>query len=212
MKNLRKFMTFRYVNITIFVILFQFATAHAGFMNSQEEILNIKHVYDSFYRVSLNGIPIAMLNKDKILNSLKGIDYTNLKSFKIINLFDKNRPSFSLEDLAKAHLDVTSIFPIVHLGILLFSQDLSNLFLINGYFVFKALPLLFTLKESLNVILIVSIASGVNPFLGMVAERFVLRSNNFNVILDDKINIVISDSKFEKYVNSIISHLEEQTF
>jgi len=212
MKNLRKFMTFIYVNITIFVILFQFATAHAGFMNSQEEILSIKHIYDSFYSVSLDGIPSGMLDKNKILNSLKGIDYTNLKSFKVINFFDKNRPRYSLEDLAKAHLDITSIFPIAHLGLLLFSQDLSNLFLINGYFLLKAIPLFFTLRESQNVILTVSIASGVNPFLGMLAERWILRQNNFNIILDNKRDVEISDSQFEEYVHSIKRHLEEQTF
>ena len=212
MKNLRRTSIFKYINTLIYVVIIQFCTANAGFMNSQEEILSIKPVYDSFYSVFLNGIHLGMLDKNKILNALKGIDYTNFKSFKVINVFDKNRPHFVIEDFAKAHLDVMSIIPIAHLGLLLISQDLSNLFFINGYFPLKAIPLFFTLRESINVILIVSIASGINPFLGMVAERFVLRRNNFDIILDDKINIVISDSKFEKYFDSITRHLEEQTF
>jgi len=97
--------------MTIFIILFQFLTANAGFTDPSGQRLSIEPYTGSLYRAYLDGNPLGLLDKDQILKSLKGLDYNNLTRIR------------DLLNIKKAHLDIYSIFQTILLGYLISQTD-----------------------------------------------------------------------------------------
>jgi hypothetical protein len=202
MKNLRKTRPFRYINAFVFIIVFQFFTANAGFTNPNRQRLSIEPYAGSLYMAYLNGIPLGLLNKDKILESLKGLDYNN---------FSRMR---DLLNIKKAHLDIYSIFQTILLGYLISQTDpvhyagTLELIYIYGRSLLTVRHLVKDLgEEDINMAISLSSATAVSPFLGMFIEGL-SRDLNFKRMLDVK-DTRISHRQFEIYTKLIKKYVAE---
>ncbi len=193
-KNLRKFIIFRYVNVTIFIILFHFYTANAAFINSEGETLSVIPISDSFLEVYLNEDPIGLLNKGEILDVLKVIDY-------ILN-FESTAPF----DIRKAHLDIYGSLIIGILTGLIIKGDSQLAVYAEAIYFFTKIGMLTwylpnQLGEDRQTTGALAVMSGLSPISGMFIEWF-SRLGNFNRLLHPD-NIKISDRVFYKYVKRI---------
>jgi hypothetical protein len=212
MKNLRRTSPFKYINALVFIIVFQFFTVNAAFTNTEGKTLSIEYIGKNLYEISLQGEPIGVLREKQILKALKGIDYTNFK----LHLFDFSKSIFP--DLRKAHLDIMGLTQLTIIPLLI--KDPSGL--INSkdfgyisvysilYFIIKGIAVFAVIEDEKNIprCLLIAASSGLNPFLGMIAERWILRENNFEIIQSHE-DVRISDIQFERYVAAINKHLAE---
>jgi len=78
------------------------------------------------------------------------------------------------------------------------------------YLVAKTVAIFAVIEEEKNIprCYLVAASSGLNPFLGMIAERWILRENNFEIIQSHE-DVRISDIQFERYIAEINKHLAE---
>ena len=137
--------------------------------------------------------------------ALKGVDYFNIKL---------DRSKGLLYYFPKTHFDIMGFLQAPALILFIINPsgfiNLPYLWLSSAYFVAKTVAVFAVIEEEKNMArcYLVAASSGINPFLGMIAERWILRENNFKIIQSHE-GLRVSDIQFERYITAINRHLAE---